>query len=324
MTRPAQGAAARGLFFMGQVMTASVSVRVQGSTANLGSGFDCVGIAVDRAIRVVARRGDSPGPIQMVRRGALEGLDIPPDQDLVYVGFSRACKAAGSEAPQGLTLEVASDIPVARGLGSSAAAVVAGAVAARALLSLALDDAALASLCAEVEGHADNVAPSVWGGAMLVLKGDDRQILFTPLEVHPSLVLTFAIPDFQVSTERARAVLPANVPHRTAVVAAGKSAALVQGLARGDAALLAAGLDDVLHVPYRRALIRGYDDVVAAAKGAGAYGATLSGSGSTLVAVAPVDAAAAVERAMAHVWRALGVTVDTFRLPRPAGRYEVS
>lgn len=305
-------------------MTASVSVRVQGSSANLGSGFDCVGVAVDRSIRVVARRREARGPVEMVRRGALEGLSIPPESDLVYVGFARACRAAGGEAPSGLTLEVTSDIPVARGLGSSAAAVVAGAVAARALLSLALDDAALAAVCADVEGHADNVAPSVWGGAMLVLKGSDRPYLFTPLEVHPSLVLAFAIPDFQVSTERARAVLPATVPHHTAVVAAGKSAALVQGLAHGDARLLAAGLDDVLHVPHRRALIRGYDDVVAAAHGAGAYGATLSGSGSTLVAVAPAAAAPAVEQAMARVWRAQGVKVETFRLARPAGRYEVS
>jgi homoserine kinase len=305
-------------------MTASVSVRVQGSTANLGSGFDCVGIAVDRAIRVVARRGDARGPVQLVRRGALEGLDLAPEKDLLFIGFTSACRAAGSEPPTGLTLEVTSDIPVARGLGSSAAAVVAGAVAARALLSLALDDAALARVCAEVEGHADNVAPSVWGGAMLVLQGGDRKFLFTPLEVHPSLVLAFAIPDFQVSTERARAVLPKEVSHHTAVVAAAKSAALVQGLARGDAALLAAGLEDVLHVPHRRALIHGYDQVVAAAKGAGAHGATLSGSGSTLVAVAPVDAAAAVERAMGQVWRAQGVGVETFRLPRPAGRYEVS
>jgi homoserine kinase len=305
-------------------MTASVSVRVQGSTANLGSGFDCVGIAVDRAIRVVARRTSARGPVQMVRHGALERLHVPPDQDLVYTGFARACQAAGSNPPSGLALEVTSDIPVARGLGSSAAAVVAGAVAARALLGLALDDAALAAVCADVEGHADNVAPSVWGGAMLVLKGADRPLLFTPLDVHPSLVLAFAIPDFEVATERARAVLPKEVPYRTAVVAAARSAALVQGLAHGDAALLTAGLDDVLHVPHRRALIRGYDAVVGAAQRAGAYGATLSGSGSTLVAVAPAAAAPAVERAMAEAWRAQGVAVDTFRLPRPAGRYEVA
>jgi homoserine kinase len=221
-------------------------------------------------------------------------------------------------------LEVESDIPVGRGLGSSAAAVVAGALAARALCGLDFADSALIALCGAVEGHADNVAASVLGGAVLVLAAADGKLLFTSLEVHPSLVLTFAVPDFTLSTERARSVLPGQVPHRTAVVAAARSAALVQGLARGDAHLLALGLDDVLHVPFRRALLRGYDEVTAAAVAAGAYGATLSGSGSTLVALGPAASAPAVEAAMAQAWRGRGVKVDTFRMARPAGGYEVA
>ena len=310
-------------------MSASVTVRVPGSTANLGSGFDCVGIAVDRWIRVAARRPVSAGeggPVRIERRGALAALAGPPEDDLLYRGFERACRAAGCEPPPGLALEATSDIPIGRGLGSSAAAVVAGAVTARALCDLDLDDAALAELCAAIEGHADNVAPSVWGGAVLVLQraGAAGGLLFTPLELHPSLVLVFAVPDFTLSTERARAVLPASVPHRTAVVAAARSAALVQGLARGDAGLLAAGLDDVLHVPHRRALVRGYDEVTAAARAAGAFGATLSGSGSTLVAVASAERAPAVEAAMAQAWRGIGVTVETFRVTRPVSGYEVA
>ena len=141
-------------------MSASVTVRVPGSTANLGSGFDCVGIAIDRWVQVVARRQGSDAPVRLERRGALERLTVPAEQDLLYLGFVRACRAAGREPPGGLVLEASSDIPIARGLGSSAAAVVAGAVAARALCDLGLEDAALAALCADVEGHADNVAPS--------------------------------------------------------------------------------------------------------------------------------------------------------------------
>jgi homoserine kinase len=304
-------------------MTASVMVRVPGSSANLGSGFDCVGIAVDRAVRLTARRETAATPVRISRRGALAGLTAPAERDLLYLGFVRACRAAGVQPPAGLVLEVESDIPVGRGLGSSAAAIVAGALAARALCGLTLDDAALIALGGAVEGHADNVAASVKGGAILVLESADGQLLLTSLEVHPSLVLTFAIPDFTLSTERARSVLPGNVPHRTAVVAAARSAALVQGLARGDAALLAVGLNDVLHVPYRRALLKGYDEVTAAATAAGAYGATLSGSGSTLVAVGPAASAPAVEAAMAQAWRNRGVKVDTFRMARPARGYEV-
>ena len=309
-------------------MSASATVRVPGSTANLGSGFDCVGIAVDRWIRVAARRDAPQGRLRLERSGALASLTGPPEDDLLYRGFERACRAAGREPPSGVVLEASSDIPIGRGLGSSAAAVVAGAVTARALCDLDLDDAKLAALCAAIEGHADNVAPSVWGGAVLVLQGSDAGaaggLLFTPLELHRSLVLVFAVPDFTLATERARAVLPATVPHRTAVVAAARSSALVQGLARGDAALLAAGLDDVLHVPHRRALVRGYDEVTAAARAAGAFGATLSGSGSTLVAVASAERAPAVEAAMAQAWRGMGVTVETFRVTRPVSGYEVA
>src|SRR5437867_1396289 len=175
------------------------------------------------------------------------------------------------------------------GLGSSAAAVVAGAAAAAGLLALDLSDDALAALCAELEGHPDNVAAAIYGGATLVLRGAAGKLACTPLPVHPSLVLVFAVPDFGVETERARAVLPHVVPHRSAVTAAARSAALVHGLAHADPARLAAGPDDVLHVPYRRSLVRHYDAVVAAARGAGAFGATLSGSGSAIVAVAPFE-----------------------------------
>jgi homoserine kinase len=305
-------------------MSASVTVRVPGSTANLGSGFDCVGIAIDRWVKVVARREASDAPVRLSRHGALQGVGVPAERDLLYLGFVRACKAAGCEPPGGLVLEASSDIPVARGLGSSAAAVVAGAVAARALCDLNLDDAALVALCADIEGHADNVAPSVLGGAILVLETAGGQLLFTPLDVDASLVLIFAVPDFTLSTERARSVLPSTVPYRTAVTAAARSAALVHGLAHAHPGLLAAGLDDVLHVPHRRTLMRGYDDVTAAARTAGAFGATLSGSGSTIVAVGTAACAPAVAAAMAQAWRAHRVTAATFHVARPAAGYEVA
>ena len=306
-------------------MSAAVTVRVPGSTSNLGAGFDCVGIAIDRWIRVAARREESrAAPITIERRGALAGLALPPERDLLYQGFRSACRAAGREPPQGLVLEASSDIPIARGLGSSAAAVVAGAAAAAGLLALDLSDETLAALCVELEGHPDNVAAAIYGGATLVLRGAAGKLAFTPLPVHPSLVLVFAVPDFSVETERARAVLPHVVPHRSAVTAAARSAALVHGLAHADAALLAAGLDDVLHVPYRRSLVRHYDAVVAAARGAGGFGATLSGSGSAIVAVAPFDRAAAVEQAMARAWQEQGVAAETFGVARRVGGYETT
>src|SRR5882724_37192 len=153
-------------------MRASVTVRVAGSTSNLGAGFDCVGVAVGRWLRVTARaeRDAAGGSIAIERGGTLRTLDTAPEADLLYRGFAAACRRAGQEVPAGLALAADSDIPVARGLGSSAAATVAGAAAATALLDLNLDAAGLAELCSELEGHPDNVAPAVFGGANLVLR----------------------------------------------------------------------------------------------------------------------------------------------------------
>lgn len=303
-------------------MRAQVTVRVPGSTSNLGAGFDCVGVAVDRWLRVTARVRESAAPPTTIERsGSLGSLDVPPAADLVYRGFAAACRWAGRDVPPGLALAADSAIPVARGLGSSAAATVAGAAAARALLALPLDRDALAALCSEVEGHPDNVAPAVYGGATLVLSGSDGLIV-TPLAVHDSLALAFAVPEFTVETRRARAALPATLPHAQAVRGAAKAAALVQGLAHADARLLGAALDDVLHVPFRRALVPGYDVVTAAAQEAGAFGATLSGSGPTIVAIAPRAAAGAVGRAMVRAWRGAGLAAECFHVDRPAGGFE--
>ena len=168
------------------------------------------------------------------------------------------------------------------------------------------------------------MAPAIYGGAVLAVPGPEGRLTVAPLDVHASLVFVFAVPDFAVETEQARAALPSSVSHRTAATAAAKAAALVAGLARADAQLLAAALDDVLHAPHRRSLVRGYDAVTAAARAAGAFGATLSGSGSSILAVTPAAAARAVATTMARVWGALDVTAETFVIERPASRYDVT
>ena len=136
--------------------------------------------------------------------------------------------------------------------------------------------------------------------------------------MHPGLAFVFVIPPFPVETAVARAILPREVPHEVAVRAAGKGAALVHGLATGDSALLRIALDDVLHVPYRRTLVPGLAGLHDAACAAGAYGATLSGSGPTLVAIAPQDIAERVADAMKKRWSAEGVVAESFVQRRPA------
>jgi len=289
-------------------------VRVPGSTANLGAGFDCVGAAVDRCLTAsVVVQPDPDAGTQIQRGGALTGLNVTSDEDWIVVGLRAACKAAGRPAPRALRIRVSSNIPVARGLGSSAAAVVAGAVAATGICGFSLTDTQLLDACAEVEGHPDNVAAAIHGGFVLVVPGTPTRVV--PLTVARGLTLVFAVPDFEVTTREARAVLPRELPHRTASRAAALSAALVHGLATGDGDTLRVALDDVLHVPYRRSLIHGYDQVSAAAVSAGALGATLSGSGSTLVAAVPERQAPAVAEAMRATWQQHGVQANTFVNP---------
>lgn len=301
-------------------MRPNVTVRVPGSTSNLGSGFDCVGLAVPRWLTLKIEPATGAGTIE--RRGTLSGLKIRYEDDLLVRGAAAAARAVGKTAPA-FALTVDSEIPVARGLGSSAAAVVAGAVAVSTLLDLGLSDDALAELASEIEGHPDNVAPMVFGGATLALPHTGAALEIARLHIHDSLALVFAVPDFLVETKRARAALPATLPHPVAAEAAARGAALVHGLANGEPRALAAGLDDVLHVPFRRSLVKGFDDVTAAAKTAGAFGATLSGSGPTLVAVVPTTRAQAVGDAMRRAWDKLGVQTETFHVTRPAGRYEI-
>jgi homoserine kinase len=294
----------------------TVRVRVPASTSNLGGGFDCIGIAIDRWLRVDARlSSENAEAVRLVRGGTLGAIGCAPTEDLIYRGFAIACDAAGQDLPRALVLDAESEIPVGRGLGSSAAALLAGAAAANALLGLGLADFAIAHLCADIEGHGDNVGPCLLGGAVFASLGAPPGLVLAPIAVHPSLRLVFAVPDFPVDTHLARAALPASLSHADARLAAATSAALVLGLERGDHALLAVGLEGPLHVPYRRPLVRGYDVVVDAARSAGAIGATLSGSGSAIVALVEPPHTRAVADAMTSAWGASGVRSVSFASP---------
>lgn len=296
-------------------MTASESiatVRVPASAANVGGGFDCVGIAVDRWLTVSVRRGEGgQSEPEFVREGTLASLGSRDTQDAIYVAFRAAAGAKKVAVPERLRFHATSEIPVARGLGSSSAAFVAGAALANEMLKLGLDKFGIAEIGTALEGHPDNVCPSVFGGATLALTHAGK-VIVSPLDVHPSLSFVFAVPEFALETKRARAALPNVVPHVTAVSAAAKGAALVRGLATADEAMLAAALDDVLHIPHRRRLVRGYDAVVAAALDAGAIGATLSGAGSSMLAVTKAERAEAVGAAMARAWQLTGVSAVAF------------
>jgi len=296
-------------------------VRVPASSSNLGAGFDCIGVAVDRWL-VASVTSAAGGAISIRRRGRLTAVSVPVDDDLLTRGFRAACAAAGAPLA-GAVIDATSDIPVGCGLGSSAAAIVAGVLLADAAPELNLTRQQIVEIATAIEGHPDNVAPAVYGGAVLSVR-TSAGIVSTSLKVADGLELVLVVPPFPSDTKAARALLPKTLPHADAVVAASRAAALVQGLLTGDAALLGAALDDVLHVPFRRARIPGYDGVVAAAQNAGAFGATLSGAGSAILAIAPRERSAAVGAAMLAAWRTAGVEAELIRSSYPVPGATVS
>lgn len=208
-----------------------VVVRVPATSANLGPGFDALGLALalydELEVRLVA---SDDVVVDVFGEGAGQ---VPTDAEHLVVRALRHTLELAGAPLTGLRMTCSNAIPHGRGLGSSAAAVVAGVVAARALLAepRALDSRAVLAIATEFEGHPDNAAPAITGGATVAWQdGDGPRAV--GLEVDPSIVATVLVPDSRLATSRARAVLPATVPHADAAFNAGRSALLVEALAR--------------------------------------------------------------------------------------------
>jgi homoserine kinase len=260
-----------------------VSVRVPCSTSNLGAGFDCIGLALNRYLTATLHLSDAP--LQIERTGTL--ADLADEKDDLVVKAMRHLQVE----PQG-RLILDSNIPVGRGLGSSGAAIVAGLMLAAKLSRKQLDRHDLGAHATFLEGHPDNALPSAQGGLMAGITGGDgrsRSIFIHQLRLASNLGFCFAAPHAVVSTKAARRALPENVPHETAARSVARTVALVEGLASGNGDLLRIGFSDELHVPYRLPMIPGGEAAMRAAEAGGAYAATISGSGSGLIAVCPVD-----------------------------------
>lgn len=282
-------------------------VRVPASTSNLGAGFDVLGLALNRYLEAEYEPG--PGPLRLERRGTLAALAGGPGEDLLVRVFCAYLERRGAAVPGG-TLRVESEIPVARGLGSSATAVVAGIGLAMLAVGREVDREEALVEAEGWEGHLDNVAPALFGGLVAVAKDAEGRARAFPLPLSGDLGFAWAAPGVEVPTQKARAALPASVAHAVATRGLGRLAALVRGLATGDPELLRIGFEDELHVPYRLPLIPGATGAFEAAREAGAWAVTISGSGSGLIAVCAPERAAEVAEAMAEAFR---------RVPGPEG-----
>ncbi|MGM9619209.1 MAG: homoserine kinase [Oscillospiraceae bacterium] len=283
----------------------SVTVRVPATTANLAAGFDSVGCALGLYNTLTFTSAE---------RLSFSGCDkaYQNEHNLAYVAYRRVLSALGLPA-EGVHIDIQAEIPVSRGLGSSAAMLAAGAMGANALHGSPLSRRELLALCTELEGHPDNVAPALLGGltASLMAEGE---VISVSYDIHPELRFVALIPDFPLSTRAARAVLPDSVPRADAVFNTAHAAVLPRALALGEEKLLAAALQDKLHQPYRRGLIHEYDAVEALAAENGCRAFCISGAGPTLLALTR-DAGFAARmqegvRQLSHVWTVRELPVD--------------
>jgi len=283
-----------------------VTVEAPASSANLGPGFDALALALDLHLRVTVTPLDH-GSEQLLVEG--EGADeIGMDAgNRFLIGLERGLQALGLEPPV-MRIEMRNEIPLARGLGSSAAAVVAGLRAAEQMAGAELGLERLHHIAAEVDGHPDNVGAALLGGFVIVHRdaaGAPRAARFEP----PSrLVAALFIPALALRTAEMRAALPDQVTHADAAHNVGRAALVVAALTADRPELLAAMADDRLHEPYRVAHFAALPELVAAALKAGALGAALSGAGSTVIALCDAEGAAAtVAEALAAAAQGAGL-----------------
>ena len=288
-----------------------VTVRVPATSANLGPGFDALAVALDLTEEVtLARRASGTPP--RVRVTGFNAALLPHDETLLaYRGVVATYQRMGRTVPP-LDLELATRIPRSGGLGGSAAAIVAGVVAANALEGAPLTQNETLDLVASIEGHPDNVSAALLGGLVVCVAGRDG-LVSSRLPVPTELQAIVCLPETSISTKSARGVIPQSFPIGDAVFNLGRTALIVAAFATRDWSLLRDGMDDRIHQPARGTILAALGPVIAAAIDAGAHGAALSGAGSAMIALA-TDHFSAIATAMSDAAARHGSPNRTMRL----------
>lgn len=243
-----------------------ISIRVPATSANLGPGFDVLGLAIDRYNTFTFSKSHHF-----------------PEDNLIYQAYRKVFDHLDKEIIP-VEIMVKEDIPRARGLGSSAACIVGGIMGANEILGKPLNRENILKLATEIEGHPDNVAPAIYGGLVAsVMEGEN--IYTGKIPIKNDLAFITLVPNFELSTSEARGVLPSEIPYNHGTYNLGRVSMLITALVTGDNSLIKPGLQDKLHQPYRGKLIPGYDEIIATAYDLGAIGCYLSGAGPTIMAI---------------------------------------
>ncbi len=252
-----------------------IKVRVPATSANLGPGFDSLGLALDMYNTFSFEEIDS----------GIEILGVPEDysgqDNLIYKSMIKTFEKISYKS-RGMRITVEDDIPISRGLGSSAACIVAGVVGANEISKAKLRKEDILEIATEIEGHPDNVAPAIFGG-LITSMTDGGNIIYNRVNIEAKFKFVALIPEFTLSTEKARSVLPKTIAYSDAVENVGRVSMLLAALINGRLDLLGYGFKDNLHQPYRGQLIEGYFDIVKKCEQLGSIGTYLSGAGPTIM-----------------------------------------
>ncbi len=255
-----------------------IRIRVPATSANLGAGFDCLGLAVNLYNYMDMAESDS------IEIASTDGTWVPTTKEnMIYSSAEHLYRLCGKTLP-GLRILQENNVPMTRGLGSSSACIIGGLVGANTLLGSPFSKAELVNIASGLEGHPDNTTPALLGGIVTsVLEGD--KVYWVKQEVQNTLRLVAIIPDFKVSTEMARRVLPQEIAHQDARYNLARAALFSASLLQGKYENLKIAVGDRLHQPYRMPLIKHADEVFRFAYELGAYAVYISGAGPTMMAV---------------------------------------
>jgi len=283
-----------------------IKIRIPATTANIGPGFDCFGMALNLYLFMEIEEINYGLIIQSKGEGA-EQFE-KGESNLIWIAFNSVIKkyCIGKEV-KGFRIKTFNQIPVTRGLGSSAAAILAGILAASRFYNLKLTNSEILEIALSLEGHLDNIVPALTGGFTLAYFTKKEKVKWMNIKIPDDLCIVVAIPDFSLSTEKMREVLPKKIDRSDAVFNLSRAALLVNSLQNSDWALMAESMEDKLHQPFRFSYIPGINEMFVQVKKTGHAGIALSGSGPTVISLTKKSYATMISQIMEDAFLKAGI-----------------
>jgi len=299
-----------------------VSVKVPATIANLGPGFDSFGLAIPLYNIVTVEETVLPGSgieinvINEKNNTDANLADVATDKNnIVYKAIELLYNFIG-QVPNELKITIKTQIPISRGLGSSASVIVGGLIAANELLGRPADEKVLLSIAAEIEGHPDNITPAFVGGMTIASLEEDGSVIYRKIPWNDDWKLMVCVPDYELNTEISRSVLPKEVPMKDAVFNLKKTAMFIDALYNKDEELFKSALQDKLHQPYREKIVPGLVDIINNLKHInGVIGTVLCGAGPSILIIYNGIGISEIKETVANSWNYFNVKTNFFNLP---------